>query len=109
MHLHNWTGPGHGHQLFLEGFTNCFCRSSVFEQSLVLIEDNTGHHSQLGVLCPNTDNKKQELLKELEKKLEQKREDYYRFKRGEKNLSYEELDALLLEIGDTEKDIECLR
>ncbi len=41
-----------GHQLSLEGWTNCFCRGSVFG-NFVLIEESRGHHSGLGQPCPN--------------------------------------------------------
>jgi hypothetical protein len=59
LHLHNWINErgdgmesGRGHQLFLEGTTNCFCRRQVLGDS-GLIDDKKGHHSQLSCRCPN--------------------------------------------------------
>ncbi len=46
-----------GHQLFLEGWRNCFCRSRIFEH-FIFIEESEGPHSRLGSPCPNIQKKK---------------------------------------------------
>ncbi len=45
--LNNWEG----HQLYLSGYTNCFCRQQVLRGSWTLIHDTKDRHSHIREEC----------------------------------------------------------